>query len=57
MKITPVHVQKAYRALATGDKSIFHDYWTDDMAWFVPVLNVNYPELSFNIPGHNILSG
>lgn len=43
MKITPEHVQKAYSALATGDKLIIQDYWTDDMAWLVP--------------GHNILSG
>lgn len=41
--LTPEFVQKAYDALATGDREKIREYWADDMVWLVP--------------GHNQLSG
>lgn len=43
MEVTSELVQKAYDALATGDKAKIQEYWADNMLWLVP--------------GHNILSG
>ena len=41
--LTSEIVQKAYDALATGDREKIREYWADDMVWLVP--------------GHNQLSG
>jgi ketosteroid isomerase-like protein len=41
--VTVELVQKAYQALATGDKRQCQQYWADDLRWLVP--------------GHNRLSG
>jgi uncharacterized protein len=41
--ITADLVQRAYDALATGDKAKCQGYWSDNMRWLVP--------------GHNVLSG
>ena len=42
-QVTREQVQKAYEALATGDKEKCRQYWADDMRWLAP--------------GHNQVSG
>ena len=41
--ITADRVKSAYKALATGDRSIIAEFWAEEMVW--------------QVPGHNHLSG